>query len=151
MGNRIPERFRRLPGEKAAGAVGDRAGDHHRHAGRARRKLFANGVDRRLGVERVENGFDQQRVDAAGKEPADLFTIGQTQRIESDGAKARIGDVGGNRGGPIGRTNRASDETRAAVFLLGNDRGFAREPGALGIELVGDLGHAVIGLRDPGR
>ncbi len=53
------------PGEEPAGAVGDGAGDHHRHAHAARLGDLGDGVDRRLGVERVEDGLDQQEIGAA--------------------------------------------------------------------------------------
>ena len=148
MRHRIPERFRRLAGEKPPGAVGDRAGDHDRHADAACGEFLGDGVDRRLGVERVEDGLDQQRIDAAVEQAADLLGIGDAQRVEGDGAKAGIGHVGRNRGGAVGRPDRAGDETLAAVLVLRDGRSLARQPRAFGVELIGDLGHAVIGLRD---
>ena len=80
-----------------------------------------------------------------------MLVIGEPQRIEGDGAKAGIGYVGRNRGGTIGRSDGAGDETLAAVFLFGELCCLAREPGAFGVELVSDLRHAVIGLGDAGR
>ena len=46
---------------------------------------------------------------------------------------------------------RAGDEARAAVLLLRDVGGRAREPRALDVELVRDVLHAVVGLRDRGR
>ena len=60
VAHRIPERRRRLPRQQSAGAVGDGAGDHHRQVDAAFGADLGDGVDRRLGVERVEDGLDQQ-------------------------------------------------------------------------------------------
>ena len=118
MRDRVPERFRRLAGQQAAGAVGDGAGNHHRHGDAPRFELVGDGENRRLGVERVEDGFDQQRIDAAGQKPAHLLGISKPQLVEGDGAKAGIGDVRRDRSGAVGRTERAGDETLAAVLVL---------------------------------
>ena len=108
--DRIPERLRRLPGQKPAGAVGDGAGDHHRHVDAARVQLFGDGEDRGLGVERVEDRLDQQHVDAAVDQAAHLLAIGLAQLVEGDGAEARIEHVGRDRGGAVGRADGAGDE-----------------------------------------
>ncbi len=112
---------------------------------------FGAGEDRRLGVERVEDGLDQQHIDAAIDQSAHLLGIGDAQFIEGDGAEARIQDIGRDRGGAVGRADGAGDKTRAAVLVLRDLRGLACQPGAFEIQLVGDLRHAVIGLRDAGR
>ena len=151
MRDRVPERFRRLAGQQTAGAIGDGAGNHHRHDDAPRFKLVGDGENRGLGVERVEDGLDQQRIDAAGQEPAHLLGVSEPQLVEGDGAKARIGNVRRDRGGAVGRAERAGDETLAAVFILGEPRRLAGEPRAFRVQFIGDLGHAVIGLRDAGR
>ena len=110
-----------------------------------------DGGDRRLGVERVEDRLDQEQVGAALDQPLDLLGIGAAQLVEGDGAEAGIGDVGRDRGGAIGRPERAGDEARAAVLRLRDIGGRAREPGALDVELMRDALHAVVGLRDAGR
>ena len=122
MAHRIPERRRRLAGQQASRAIGDGAGDHHRHAHAARFGDVGDGRDRRLGVERVEDGFDQQQVGAALEQSLDLLGIGAAQLVEGDGAEAGIGDVGRDRGGAIGRPERAGDEARPAVLALARDR-----------------------------
>ncbi len=151
VGDRIPERFRRLPGENAAGTVGDGAGNHHRHADAARLAHLGDGVDRGLGVERVEHRLDQERVDAAVDQPVHLFGVGDAQLVEGDGAEARIGNVRRHRGGAVGRADGAGDEARPPILAFGDARGLAGEPRARGVELVSKLRHAVIGLRDAGR
>ena len=151
MVHRIPERRRRLARQKTSRAIGDGAGDHHRHAHATRIGDVGNGRDRRLGVERVEDGFDQQQVGAALEQSFDLLGIGDAQFVEGDGAEAGIGDVGRDRSGAIGRPERAGDETRAAVLALREIGRRARKPCALDVELMGDALHAVIGLGNARR
>ena len=151
VGDRIPECLRRLPGKKPAGAVGDGAGNHHRHVDAALLQRLGHGEDRGLGVERVENRLDEQHVGAAIEQPAHLLGIGGAQLVEGDGAKARVQDVGRDRGGAVGRADGAGDETRAAVLVLRHARGLAREPRAFEVQFIGDLRHAVVGLGDAGR
>jgi hypothetical protein len=67
---RVPERFGGLPRQRPSRGVGDRAGNHHRPAPTDRLEMLFDGKQRRLGVQRVENGFDQQHVGAAFAEPA---------------------------------------------------------------------------------
>ena len=76
MAHRMPERRRRLARKRAAGAVGDGAGDHHRQANAALGEDLFAGEDRRLGVERVEDRLDQDDVGAAVDQAADLLGIG---------------------------------------------------------------------------
>ena len=149
--DRIPERFRQLAGQQPAGLVGDGARDHHGHVDAARFGDFGDRIQRRLGVERVEDGFDQQQIGAAVEQAVDLLAIGGAQIVEGDGAIAGAGHVGRDRGGAVGRADGAGDEARLAV--LGGDagRGVARQLGALQVHLIGDAGQVVIGLRDRGR
>ena len=148
VAHRIPERLRRLAGEQPAGAIGDRAGDHHRHVDAACLRDLRDRVDRRLGVERVEDRLDQQQIGAAVEQSVDLLGIGLAQLVEGDGAEAGIRHVGRDRSGAVGRPDRAGDEARAAVLGLRVSRGLLCQPGAVDVEFVGVLLHAVIGLRD---
>ena len=149
--HRIPERFRQLAGQQAAGFVGDGARDHHGHVDAALLGDFRDRVERRLGVQRVKNGLDQQQVGAAVEQAVDLLAIGLAQIVEGDGAIAGIGDVGRDRGGAVGRAQRAGDEARLAV--LGGDAlgGGAGQFRAVAVELIGEVRHVVVGLRDRGR
>ncbi len=79
---------------------------------------FGDGVERGLGVQRVEDGLDQQDIDAAFEQAARLFGIGRLQIVEGDRAEAGIVHVGRDRGGAVGRPERTGDEARAAVALL---------------------------------
>ena len=151
VGDRIPERFRRLSSEQPPGPVGDRARDHHRQLQAAFLHDFGTGENRRLGVERVEDGFDQQHVDAAVDQSAHLLGVGAAQFVERDGAKTGVQNVWRNRRGAVGRTDGAGDEAGATVLILHGLRGAARKLRTLEVQFVGDLSHAVIGLCDPGR
>jgi hypothetical protein len=112
---------------------------------------FGDGSDRGLGVERVEDRLDQQKVGAALEQSFDLLGIGGAQLIEGDGAEARVRHIGRDRRGAIGWPECTGNETPPAVLALGGIGGRAGKAGAGDIELVRDVGHAVVGLRDPRR
>ncbi len=149
--HRIPERLGQLPRQQAAGLVGDGAGDHHGHVDAAGFGNLGDGVKRGLGVQRVEDGFDQQQVGAAIEQAVDLLAIGFAQVVEGDGAVAGVGHIGRDRGGAVGRAQGAGHETRLAVLGRNARRCGAREFGAVAVELVGEVRHVVVGLRDRGR
>ena len=149
--HRIPERFRQLARQQAAGFVGDGARDHHGHINAAFASDFGDGVERSLGVQRVEDGLDQQQVGAAVEQAIDLFAIGLAQIVKGDGAIAGIGYIRRDRRGAVGRTQRAGDKARLAVFGAYPLGSGAREFGAIAIELIGEVRHVVVGLRDRGR
>ena len=150
--DRVPERLRRLAGQQPPGAVGDGAGDHHRHVDAARRALLGDGVDRGLGVERVEDRLDQQQVRAAGQQPAHLLAVGVARSWSKVMARkpglATSGEIDAVRlvGPSAPATKRGLPSSRAALV-----RRLARQPRALAVELIGDVRHAVVGLRDRGR
>ena len=140
-----------LARQQASRAIGDGAGDHHRHEHCARFGDVGDGRDRGLGVERIEDGFDQQQVGAALEQSFDLLGIGAAQFVEGDRAEPGIGDVGGDRSGAVGRPERPGHETRAAVLALGEIGCRTGEPCAFHIEFMGDALHAVIGLGNARR
>ena len=118
MAHRMPEGGRRLAGQRAAGEVGDRAGNHHRQVHALLDEHLVAGEDRRLGVQRVEDRLDQDDVGAAIDQAAQLFAIGDPQIVEGHGAVAGIVDVRRHGGGAVGRPQRAGDEAALAVLLL---------------------------------
>ena len=75
--DRDVERVERLTRQRAAAAIGDRHRDHQRqpHAALVERLLDAD--QRGLGVERVEDGFEQQQVRAAVDQPERLLGVGR--------------------------------------------------------------------------
>src|ERR1700686_791859 len=92
----------------------------------------------------IENG-------AAIEEPAPLLPIGLAQLIEADGAESRIAHIGRDRGGAIGRADRAGDEALPAVLPRRNGRRFPGEARAGEVQLGDQRLCAVVGLRDAGR
>jgi len=151
MLHRDPERLRRLAGQHASGQIRNGAGHHDGNACAALGEDFRDGIERRLGVERVEHGLHQEKIGAAVEEAAGLLAIGKPQLVEAYGAKARIGDVGRDRGGAIGRTHCAGDKARAAILARRNSRRLLGEPGAGDVELGDQRFRPVIRLGDAGR
>ena len=89
--DRRPERLDRLPGQRAAGEVDDRDADPERQL----RRDLARGDDRGLAVERVEDRLDQQQVDAAVGEAADLLGV----RLDDLRRRCACGSPGRRRAG----------------------------------------------------
>ena len=146
----MPEARRGLARQGAARQIGDGARDHHRQAGP---QIFEHLVDagqRRLGIERVEDGLDQDQVRTALDQGAGGFGIGDAQVVERHGTVAGIVDVRRNGGRAVGRPDRARDEARPAVLLLGEVGRLTREAGTLAVQFDCQRLHAVIGLGDGG-
>ena len=79
VAHRVVERFDDLAGERATGGVSDGAGDHHGRpviAIQPARFVFFDGENRGFGVERIENGFDQDDIGSAVKQSAQGIAIG---------------------------------------------------------------------------
>ncbi len=149
---RIPEGLGGLPGQRTAGSIGDGAGDHHRPAPPSIVEEGFDGEQRGLGVECVEDGFDQQDISAALDQTADRFGVVGYQFVESDVAVAGVVDVRRYRSGAAGRAEDAGDETRLVRIGSGEFVAqFAGELGAFEIQFVDNLGQVVIGLRNGGR
>lgn len=89
--------FRKLRGsvrERASRSVGDRAGNHHRQSVATLatgffEELF-DGEQRRFGVERVEDCFDEQDVGAAIGQAANRLAVVLDQFVKAGVAKARV-------------------------------------------------------------
>jgi hypothetical protein len=99
---------------------------------------FFNRKDGGFGVERVEDGFDEQNVDTAFEQGVDLFAVGVAELIEGDRSEAGIVDVGGNGRRDRHRTERTRDkagQSRGARDLIG---GFPGRRRRRQIDLAGD-------------
>jgi len=72
-----------------------------------------------LGVERIEDGFDQEDISAARNEAVDGFGIRGNQFIEADIAVARVVHVRADRAGAVGRAEYAGAITRLGRILGG--------------------------------
>ena len=71
--------------------------------------------------------------------------------VERHGPEAGVRHVGRDRRRPVRRSDGAGDEPPPPVFAFGHQRGFAGDRRAGAVEVVGELAHAVVGLRDRGR
>ncbi len=143
----VPERLGHLAGEGASGRVGDGAGHDHRPPALALLEQGLQGEDRGLGVERVEDRLDQEQVGSAVDQPAGLLEVRRDQLVVGHVARARVVDVGRDRRGAVRRTERAGHEARVVGRrdLVGRS---ARDLRAGTVDLVGQVLHAVVGLRD---
>jgi len=90
----IPERADRLRGDHRLAAEADRGGDHERKFDFVLGENFLDGDERGLGVEGVEDRFNEQEVHAAGDQRADLAAVVGLALVEGDDAKTRIISVG---------------------------------------------------------
>ena len=114
-------------------------------------KTLIDGGKRRLGVQGVEDRLDDQNIRAALDQRGCRLGIGRAQIVEAHRAKARIIDVGRNRGGAIGRPQGAGDEAALAVLGLRLVGRFARKPRRGKIQFGDKLFHPIVGLRNPRR
>jgi len=135
--------------QQAAGFVGDGAGDHHGHVDAACLGNFRDRVERGLGVERIENGLDQQQIGAAVPKPVDLLAIGlaagrrrsrRGSRVDTSGEIEAVRLVGPSapREALLPSSALTRSARRARVWRL---RGSSRRR----------YRKVVIGLRDRGR
>ena len=150
MGERQPERLDGLAVEQAARAVGDGARDEDGQPGSAGLEHLVQRHQRRLGVQRIEDGLQQDEVDPAVYQGFRRLAVGGAEGGEVDRAHARIVHVRRDREGLVGGPQHAGDEAGP----LGGGRGvggLARDPGAGEIEGAHRSGQAVVLLRDPVR
>ena len=150
--HRVPERRRRLTRKRTARRVGDRAGDDDRQPSTGRVERLLEAEQRRLRVQRVEHGFDEQQVGAALDQSERGLAIGGDQLVPGDVARAGIVDVRRDRRGAVGRPERPGDK----AWLVRRARGpavgaAARDRRRGAIHLVHPRGKSVVGLRDRGR
>ena len=110
----VPERLDRLRRDHRLAAAADRRRDHDRQLGAVLVEDLADGDERRLGVQRVEDGLDQQQVGAAGDERAHLLDVGGLHLIERDHPEAGIVGIRRVRERDRQRPDRAGDEARRA-------------------------------------
>ena len=149
VAHRIPEGLDRVSRQVTARKVGERHRNHQRQFAPDLRFGFQRRGDPRLGVERVEDRFDQDEVGAAFGQCDDLVEIDLLQFVEIDLAIAGVVDVGRQRQRLVRRPDRARDEAAAAVARLIFVGGFAAEPRAFMVDVGDQMLGAIIGLTDP--
>ena len=153
MPHRLPERSDGLPGQRASGAIGDRARDHERCDDTGVGGVAAGGDDRCLGVERVEDRLDEQQIDPAGDEPGDLLAVGLGEVVERHRPVAGVFHTRRQRERDVGRADGARHPPLAPVCKSGGIGGASRQPGAGDVDLVdqGRVAEPVLALGDGGR
>ncbi len=117
-----------------------------------RSKALVDREQRGLGVERVEHRLDQQQVDAAVDQAVDRLAVRGNQLVEAHVAKARIVDVGRDRGGPVGRAR--ARRRRSAACRASSRPGvgaLARDPRRREIDVAHFRLQPIVGLRDARR
>ncbi len=152
MVQRIPESLGGLAGQRAAGGIGNRPGNHHRPAPAGVVKELLDGEQRGLGVQCVEHGFDEQDVGAAFNQSLDRFQVIVDQRFKGNVAEAGVIDVGRDRGGAAGWPRHAGNEAR--LGRIGRGEFVAQQAGeasAFEIQLMNQRFQLVVGLRHGGR
>ena len=90
----VPEGLGGLGGDQCLATAADRRGDHYRELLLVLVEDLADGDEGCLGVEGVEDGFDQEQVGAAGDERAHLMGVGGLHLIEGDDAEAGVVGIG---------------------------------------------------------
>ena len=141
MLDRDPERLDGLPREVAAALVDGR----EREPERQLRSRVLRGDDRRLRVQRVEDGLDQEQVDAALAQGAHLLGVRLRHLVEGRGAVGGIVHARRERERDVERADRAGNEPAELVGDL------PREPRSLQRHLGCDVLEPVVGLADPRR
>ena len=146
--DRRPERLRSLSREVAAAPVDGGEGEPERQL----RRLVDRRGDRRLAVQRVEDRLDQQQVDAALAEPADLMRVRLAHRVEQHRPERGLVDARRQREAHVERADRSRDEARPIRRpprpLVGST---AREACSLDVQLVDDVLERIVGLCDRRR
>ena len=152
VGDGVPEGLQRLAREGAAAAVGHRHRDHERNADAACCEDLLHGHDRRLGIERVEDGLDEEQIHAAVEQRIDLFGVGLADLIEGGRTEAGVVHIGREGERAVGRTDRTGDEEGPAGLLCSDPlHCSACDLGGRDVELARELLEPVVGLRDPLR
>ena len=149
MPDRVPEGAHRLPRQDAPRGVSNGAADDHGQALAGLLHQFVQCEQRRLGVEGVEDGFHQEEIAAAFQQGLRLLAVGRAQFVKADVACAGVVHVGADAGRARRGAQRAGHEARPvrrAVAVAG----LARKMRCGHVHLVGQVGQAVVLLRDGG-
>src|SRR5690606_10716577 len=133
----VQEGFRGLSGQGASGCVGNGSGDHDRQFGAAIPEVFLGCENGSLGVEGVENGFDQDDVGTTVDQPFDGLVIVFHQLVKAGVTEAGVVHAGGNwrraGGRPDGARYKAGAVGLGRHHLIGR---FAGDPGGCDVQLI---------------
>ena len=120
MGHGDEKRFERLAAERAPGVVAEGGREHDRHFAPCCQHGFLCGIDGRLSVECIEDGLDEQCVDASFQECRHLLGVGVGEFVEGDGASRWVGDVGAHGERLVGGADGADHEADWSRRLVGS-------------------------------
>jgi hypothetical protein len=123
MAEAVVKRLDRLTREGAPGGVRNGARDHHRHDDAVCLEDLIDGECGGLGVERVEDGLDQDDVDLRGDERTGRLGIDLGQLVEIRVACTRFVDVRRDAGGLAGLAEDARDDDSVGSWSPWRRRG----------------------------
>ena len=149
--NRLPERRRRLSGQRATRPVGDRAGDHQRDVGPTASHHPPRREDGGLGVQRVEDRLDHQRIDTTVEQAVDLLVVRVGDVGEGHGSVARVLDARRDRERHVGRSDGTRDEPPHAIPAGRLVRCFAGDARRREVDVAHVFDRPVVSLRDARR
>ena len=149
MLNRCQECFQRLTGQGTATGIGNSNGQHQRYFSTSLLHSFARRIDSRLGIQRIENGFNQNSIHPTFEQSIHLLLIGLNQFIERYGTISRVVYIRTHRTGFVGRANGTCYKTRffriLACILIGQ---FAGQLSGGQVYFATIVFHPIIGHRN---
>ena len=119
MAQRIPECFRCLAGKNPSTGVSYSPGNHHRQFDVMRLEIFIDGKQRRLGIERIEDGFHQQNINPALDQALQGDTVSLAQLIKRDIARTGIIYILGHGSGHGHGAQHAGDKPWFILSTVG--------------------------------
>ena len=137
----------RLPRECSSGLVAD---GHREHDGQCLSPALHHvecSADGHLGVERVEDGLDEQRVDAPLHESVYLLVVCCEELVVGELAPCRVAHVGRHRAGLVCRSYRPCHISWLLQRAVGVGR-LSCQPCCLQVHLAAAVLGVVVALRD---
>ena len=150
VAERVVERLGGLSGQRAPALVGDGARDHDRQTNARALRVFEDGEDGGLGVQRVEDGLHHENVDAALDQRLHLLRVRGSQFLEGGVARARIVHVPRHGRGSVHGAEDARHESGLVRGARGEFvGGSSRDAGGGEVDARRGLFDAVFGHRQP--
>ncbi len=149
MTHRLPESASRLARERAPGPIGDGPRDHEARGVGTAGQRATRSDDGGLGVERVEDGLDEQEIDPTVDQRENLLAVGRGERVEVERAIAGILHSRRHRQRDVGWADRPCDEASTLVGcrFVGDA---TRDASGLEVEISNEVREAVLRLGDRG-
>ena len=142
--DRVPERLGGLPRQCPARSIGNRPRNHHRQLDATRLERPSNGENCRLRIQRVEDGFDHEKIRAARDQRGCRLFVSRGKLGESDIAETRVVDVRRDRRCPVRRPEHAGHESRNARIRCESVCNVPRDSCRGFVQLRDQLFHAVV-------